>query len=97
MAGLPPPIDIPRVLEDLAFMLGEVSMECGHATRTPLNVSQLAARLDVSRGALRNWMDGSDPGLDHGLMLISLWCKVTGKAETFIHRQRPALSSALVR
>lgn len=92
----PSPIDIPRVLEDIAYMLGEVE-PVNRLVRVPLSSVKLAEALGIPRGTLRGWMDGGDPGLHHGLMIIGLWCQVTGKAQTFIHRQRASFSASQVR
>lgn len=96
LSTLPLPIDIPRVLEDIAYMLGEPE-PTNKLLRAPLRTEKLAEALGVPRSTLRGWIDGSDPGLHHGLMIIGLWCQVTGKAQTFIHRQQRPLSASQVR
>src|SRR6185436_21153103 len=86
-------IDIPKVLGDLAYLLGDPDL-ANSDVRTAVSEYKLADALDVHRNTLRGWLAGSDPGLHHGLIIIGMWCELTGKAQTFIHRERAPLSAA---
>lgn len=75
-------IDWPKLLEDVAYLLGEPS-QANPDLRIAVSQEKLATALDVSRGTLRNWMDGSEPRHSDGETLLFRWCSLSGKARTF--------------
>jgi len=72
-------IDWPRLLGDIAYLIGEEVP--GSCAREPVGSRLLAAYLGVSRGALRNWQDGTEPRHSEGEQLIETWCRLCGKPE----------------
>lgn len=85
-------IDWPRLLEDLAYLAGEVDA-CNTEVRVPCSQERLAVTLGVARGTLRGWMDGSEPKHGDGELLLVRWCTLTGKAREFAPRERRPLSA----
>jgi hypothetical protein len=75
-------IDWPRLLADIAYLIGEPQLE-NPVMRNPVGTRLLADHLQVTRGALRNWQEGSEPRHSEGERLIAVWCSLTGKAEGF--------------
>ena len=71
-------IDWPRVLGDIALR---------NATPIPgvpgcgvtMGPRLLGGFLGVSRGAIRNWMDGAEPRFSEGERVLQAWCKATGE------------------
>ena len=59
----------------------------------PIGLAPLAERLDVSRGALRNWMDGTEPRHMDGEMLIWRWEIATGKKREYRKRMLVGMSA----
>lgn len=91
----PLPIDWVRVLEDIAFALGEPVPD--GRQRVPAGASTTAQYLGVSRGALRGWLDGAEPRHSDGELITLAWCRLTGKGQPFVPRTRRALSASQVR
>lgn len=79
-------VDWPMVLGDLAHVLGEPTID-GRG-RVPCTQEQLAKALDVARGTLRGWMDGSEPRHADGEHLLARWCALTGKGRGFAPKVR---------
>jgi hypothetical protein len=77
----PPPTDWPRVLGDLAFLLGDVQEGTTH--REPASIGTLAAFLEVPRSTVRGWTEGSEPRHNDGEALLMVWSGLTGKASAF--------------
>lgn len=84
---LPPPIDWPRLLADLAHVLGEPQE--GTPYREPASAAELAADLGVPRSTLRGWMAGAEPKHGDGEALLLRWSCLTGKARAFAPLARP--------
>lgn len=91
----PLPIDWTRVLEDIAWQLGEPSFAFPQV-RTPAGTRVVACRLKVSRSTMLRWIDGSEPKYSDGESILRLWCSLTGKAAEFAPRARRSLSAAKV-
>lgn len=86
-------IDWPRVLGDIAHLLGDP--EHGNPdARVPCSQERLSTALDVPRGTLRGWMDGSEPKHGDGQRLLQRWHAMTGKALEFAPLERRPLSAA---
>ena len=77
----PPAVDWPRLLGDLAYLLGDELQGTPH--REPASPGILAADLDVPRSTLRGWLDGAEPRHNDGEALLMRWCSLTGKARVF--------------
>lgn len=88
-------IDWPKLIVDMAYLLGDVD-ESHPDSRVPCSEVQLAAALDVPRTTLRNWLDGSEPKHGQGEMMLERWCKLTGKNRAFAPLTRRSLSAAKV-
>lgn len=71
-------IDWPRLLGDIAYLLGEQLP--GTVAREPVGTPTLARHLNKSRGAVRNWLEGTEPRHSEGQELIEVWCSLSGKA-----------------
>lgn len=85
-------IDWPKVLDDIAYLLGE-PQPGNELIRVAVSQEKLAASLRVPRGTLRNWIDGSEPRHSDGEAVIVHWERLTGKARTFIHVTHYAYSA----
>lgn len=85
-----------KVLDDIAYMLGEARAD-NPLLREAVSERQLADTIEVARGTLRGWMDGSEPKHSDGERVIAHWCRLTGKARTFIHVDRWVYSAAKAR
>lgn len=91
----PQHIDWPRLLGDIAHLLGEPTID-GRG-RIPAGTRTLADYLRVSRSTLLRWQDGSEPRHSDGEALLVVWCRLTGKSVAFAPRERAVLSAAKVR
>lgn len=78
-------IDWPRLLGDIAWMLGEDELNVPNS-RQPLSEVKLAATLGFSRGKLRNIISGTSFKVEYhdGCALILLWSRLSGKAKEFV-------------
>lgn len=87
-------IDWPRLLEDLAHLLGEPDAS-NPDVRVPCSQQRLANSLAVPKSTLYGWIEGSEPKHADGERLLVRWCALTGQARTFapIAQQR-SLSAA---
>jgi hypothetical protein len=88
-------IDWPTLLDEIAYMLGDPLPENAEL-RVPVSVHRLADHLQVARGTLRGWQDGAEPRHGDGEVIIGHWCRLTGKARTFVPVDRYVLSAAKV-
>ena len=86
-------IDWPKVLEDIAWLMGEGDFAFPDARRA-LSSYQLAYHLKVARGTLRGWLDGAEPRWTDGERILIQWCALTGKARAFAPQERKSLSAA---
>lgn len=86
-------IDFTKVLDDIAYLLGDARQD-NPQLRDPAGIREVARQLDVPYGTLRNWQDGSEPRHSDGEKIIAHWCRLTGKARTFIHVDRWVHSAA---
>lgn len=86
-------IDWPKVLDDIAYLLGE-PLATNELLREPVSVVKLADALDYPRGTVRNWQDGSEPKHFDGERILAYWCRLTGKARTFVPVDRYVYSAA---
>ncbi len=77
-------IDWPKLLEDLAILLGEQNQPC--------SVFELAHQLSVPRGTLRGWIDGSEPKHADGEKLLDRWRALSGKPREFAPLEPRSLS-----
>lgn len=85
-------IDWPQVIDDVALMLGD-SVE-GTGLRLRASTVAVAAHLNVPRGTLLRWMDGSKVEYHEGVRLLAVWAALTSKAIDFAPRTRRVLSAA---
>jgi hypothetical protein len=85
-------IDWPRLLSDLAYLLGEAAPN-GIGPRVPCNIQALADHLSVPRGTLRGWIDGSEPKHADGEQLLDRWRVLTGKPREFAPLERRSFSA----
>ena len=67
-----PPVDFAAVVQALQDRAG--------------SLLALSARIGVSRGALRGYLDGSQPPHTLGCQLIAEWCTVTGLGDDQVPR-----------
>jgi hypothetical protein len=88
-------IDWSKVLDDIAYLLGE-PLPQNADLRTSLSERKLADALKVPRGTLVGWMGGSEPRHSDGEVILAHWCRLTGKARTFVPVDRYVLSAAKV-
>ena len=85
-------IDWPRLLEDLAHVLGEPDT-ANQDVRVPLGGRLLARELGVRYGTLRGWLEGCELKHQDGEVLIERWCALTGKDRAFVPRVRRSLTA----
>lgn len=85
--------DWSTVITDIAYLLGDADPS-NPAVRIPVGTRVMARALGLSREALRMWLDGSEPGHKAGENLIEHWCRLTGRARTFVPRTVSPLSAA---
>ena len=88
-------IDWPKVLDDIAYLLGD-PLQANPILREAVSERELAQHLHVARSTIRGWVEGSEPRHADGEVLIAHWCRLTGKARTFIHIDRFVYSAAKV-
>lgn len=74
--------DFVRMLGDMQYLLGDEPT--GAEPRAPASTYRLADYLTVSRGTVRNWLEGAIPNSDDGEMLVAAWCLLTGKARVYV-------------
>jgi hypothetical protein len=96
MATALQPIHWARVLDDIAWQLGEPEFAFPHA-RKPAGSRAVADYLRVNRSTLLRWIDGSEPRHSDGEVLLIAWCRLSGKVADFAPRQRAVLSAAKMR
>lgn len=85
-------VDFTKVLDDIAYLLGDARLD-NPLLRDPCSQEKLAEALDVPRGTLRGWIDGSEPRHADGEKLLVTWCRLTGKARTFAPASRVLYSA----
>jgi hypothetical protein len=81
------------VLEEIAYLLGDPRTD-NEQLRDPVSQERLADALATPRGTLRGWLDGSEPRHNDGERIIVFWCRLTGKARTFLPVDRYVYSAA---
>lgn len=80
-------VDWPQLLADMQWLLGDELP--GTTERVPCGVLTLARHLEVSRGAVRNWLADTEPAHSQGEALIRAWVKLSGKPATDAPLTRP--------
>lgn len=70
-------IDWPRVLAEIAWH-NAAPVPGFPSLRAPIGPRVLGEFLGVSRGAIRNWMDGAEPRWSDGQRVLDAWCLATG-------------------
>lgn len=85
-------VDWPALLGDLAYLLGE-EVPNQPQLRVALGTPRLAEYLGITRGKLRNILDGTKVEYDEGTTWIAMWCRLTGKSTAFVPRAQRAMSS----
>ena len=73
-------IDWPTVVGDMQWLLGDPMP--GTVERKPCGTLAVAKHLGVSRGAVRNWVDGTEPAYAQGVALLLAWAALSGKPAT---------------
>jgi hypothetical protein len=86
-------IDWPKVLDDIAYLLGE-PLPANELLRASVSQEKLADALDAPRGTVRGWLDGSEPKHSDGERILGYWSRLTGKARTFAPVDRYVYSAA---
>ena len=76
----PAPVDWPRLLGDLAYLLGDELPGTTAREQEPLGT--LAEFLAVPRSTLRGWLDGAEPRHNDSEALLR-WAGLAGKAPVF--------------
>lgn len=71
-------IDWPRVLADIAWHNAAL-IPGMPGCRAPIGPRVLGEFLGVSRGAIRNWMEGTEPRFSEGERVLDAWCRATGE------------------
>lgn len=89
--------DWPRLLDDLAYCLGERPAEGSGMVQQPCSNQALADALGVPRGTLRNCMAGAEPKHADGEVILQRWCTLTGRSRMFAPTIRRPFSAATVR
>ena len=77
----PPAIHWPRLLGDLAYLLGDELP--GTTAREPAPLGTLAEFLAVPRSTLRGWLEGAVTRHNDGEALLVRWCALTGRARLY--------------
>ena len=86
-------IDWPRLLGDIAYLIGEQDF-ASPDVRVAVGTQRLATYLELSRGAVRNYLDGTEPRHSEGERLITVWVRLSGKPREFAPVQRSTSMSA---
>jgi hypothetical protein len=82
-------VDWPRLLSDIAWLIGEYDFAFPDV-RTPAGTPKLAVYLQLSRGAVRNMLDGTEPRHSDGQRLIAVWMRLSGKPAAYVPVERIA-------
>ena len=82
-------IDWPTLIADMQWLLGEPMP--GTVDRQPCGAGAVAKHLGISRGAVRNWLDGTEPAYTQGEAILLAWAALSGKPMAAAPRIRPAL------
>ena len=85
--------DWPKLLDDLAWLLGPADFAFPNVRR-PAGTEALASYLGMSRGAVRNMLDGTEPRYSQGRDLIAAWVRLSGKTEANLPTCRVSFSAA---
>jgi hypothetical protein len=85
-------LDWSELLREIAHALGEPDAQ-NPDVRTPCSQERLGQALQVPRGTLRNWLDGSEPRFSDGDRILAAWCQLTGKGAGFAPKHRAPLSA----
>lgn len=86
-------VDWPRLLGDIAYLLGD-QLHPDSDQRQAVGTPRLAEYLGISRGALRNLLDGTEPRHSDGEAFIREWVRLTGKPAAFVPMARAVFSAA---
>ena len=70
-------IDWPTLISDMQWLLGEAMP--GTVERQPCGTLLVAQHLGISRGAVRNWLAGTEPAYTHGEAALLAWAALSGK------------------
>jgi hypothetical protein len=89
--------DWERILDDIAWLLGEAPDPANAYVRIPCSAQSLAAFLSTPRKTMLGWRAGSQPKHADGEMLIAQWCRLAGKGREFVPKSYAVLPSAKVR
>lgn len=91
-------IDWPRLLGDIAWLLGEDEPNVPNS-RQPLSEVRLAATLGFSRGKLRNIISGTSFKVEYhdGCALILLWSRLSGKDKEYVPITMRSISASAVK
>ena len=82
-------IDWPTLIADMQWLLGEPMP--GTVERQPCGTLAVAKHLGISRGAVRNWLDGTEPAYTQGEAALLAWSALSGKPTTAAPRTRPLI------
>ena len=88
-------IDWPRVLGEIAHMLGDDVPATGQ--RVPAGTRAVAEYLGANRSTLLRWLDGSRLSWEDGERVLTAWSRLSGKHTAFAPRERRSLSAAQAR
>lgn len=75
-------VDWPRLLGDIAYLLGEDEPNLPNS-RKPLSEVKLAKAVGFSRGKLQNILSGTKVEYHDGCALIARWSGLCGKPKEF--------------
>lgn len=68
---------------------------CADLKRCGWSVWELAEATGIARGKIRGWQQhGHEPRYCDGVMMISVWCAITGKAPDQVPMCHPPASAA---
>ena len=85
-------VDWAALLNELAYLLGD-EVPNQPQLRVALGTPRLAEQLGITRGKLRNILDGTKVEYDEGTAWIAMWCRLTGKSTAFVPRTQRSMSS----
>jgi hypothetical protein len=88
MAGVSPAEQTMQASQAIDFAAVVEALQANHGS-----LAGLAARLGISRGALRGYLDGSQPPHSKGCRLIDAWCSVTRRNADEAPRAAPSLTA----
>lgn len=92
-----PTYDWEKLLDDIAWLLGEAPDAENPYVRNPITAQALATWLKVPRKTMIGWRDGTQPKHADGEMLIAQWCRLAGKGREFAPKSYAVLPSSKVK